>query len=406
MDLVKLHEICDLKNGFAFKSKDYVDSSNTLSCRMSSIRPGGNFDLEHNKRFLPDDFVELYSDYLLEEGDIVIAMTDLAGDPKILGVPTIVRTNGKNLLQNQRVGKLIVKDNSKVHIPFLQYALNRPINKSYYKKFAGGGLQINVGKKEILNNSIPLPPLNTQKKIAAILDEADKLHQLDKQLIEKYDALTQSFFLDMFGDPVANPKGWEHKPLVKITSKIGSGSTPRGGKESYREEGISLIRSLNIYDNKFKYKNLAHISDEQANKLKNVIVEENDVLFNITGASICRSTIVPNDVLPARVNQHVSILRPLINKLNPLFLNHFLISENVKNQLLGVGSGGGAIMQAITKKQLTDLEVIIPPIELQNQFAERVQAIEAQKAQAQQSLQKSEELFNSLLQKAFKGELI
>jgi len=79
---VLLSTICDLKNGFAFKSKDYVDISNTLSCRMSSIRPGGNFDLEHNQRFLPDNYAKLYSDYLLSDGDIVIAMTDLAGDPK------------------------------------------------------------------------------------------------------------------------------------------------------------------------------------------------------------------------------------------------------------------------------------------------------------------------------------
>lgn len=279
-------------------------------------------------------------------------------------------------------------------------------NQSDIIRMGVGGAQPNISAGLLKKIKIPLPPLATQKKIAAILDEADKLRQLDKKLIEKYDDLTQSLFLDMFGDPVTNPKDWKTIQLVKVTSKIGSGSTPRGGKESYRDEGISLIRSLNIYDNKFKYKNLAHISDEQADKLKNVIVKENDVLFNITGASICRSTIVPKDVLPARVNQHVSILRPLIGKLNPLFLNHFLISENVKNQLLGVGSGGGAVMQAITKKQLTDLEIIIPPFELQNRFSERVQVIEAQKTQAQQNSQKSKELFNSLLQKAFKGELI
>ena len=253
---------------------------------------------------------------------------------------------------------------------------------------------------------IPLPKLETQKKIAAILDEADKIRQLNKQLIAKYDTLTQSLFLEMFGDPVINHKGWEVDELHKLTTKIGSGSTPRGGKESYLQEGISLIRSLNIYDNKFKYKNLAFISEEQAFKLKNAIVEENDVLFNITGASICRSTIVPKEILPARVNQHVSILRPKIKLLNPFFLSHFLISENVKNKLLGVGFGGGAVMQAITKEQLKTIEVVNPPIQLQNQFAERVQIIENQKQQAQKSLQKSEDLFNSLLQKAFKGELV
>jgi len=402
---VLLSSICDLKNGFAFKSKDYVDYSNTLSCRMSSIRPGGNFDLEHNQRFLPDNYAELYSDYLLNDGDIVIAMTDLAGDPKILGVPTIVNTGGKKLLQNQRVGKLVITDISKVHIPYLQYALNRPSNKSYYKKFAGGGLQINVSKKDILNNSVPLPPLDQQKKIAAILDAADAYRQKTKALIKKYDELTQSLFLDMFGDPVTNPKGWGVNFLDQITSKIGSGATPKGGKQSYKKEGISLIRSMNVYDNYFKYKDLAFIDTNQADKLKNVIVEKGDVLFNITGASICRSSVVPEDILPARVNQHVSIIRPIISKVTSKFLSRFLISGNVKTKLLGVGSGGGAVMEAITKEQLQSFEVIIPPLELQNQFADRVQAIESQKAQAQASLAQAEDLYNSLLQRAFKGEL-
>jgi type I restriction enzyme S subunit len=252
---------------------------------------------------------------------------------------------------------------------------------------------------------IPLPPLPQQQKIANILDAADALRQNDKVLIAKYDELTQALFLDMFGDPVSNPKGWEKVELKKCTSKIGSGSTPRGGKETYITEGIALIRSLNIYDNEFKYKNLAYISQEQADKLNNVIVESSDVLFNITGASVCRCSIVPDDVLPARVNQHVSILRPIKEKLSSSFLSHLLISENVKIKLLGVGSFGGAVMEAITKEQLEKIEVILPSIDLQNQFAERVALIEEQKAIAQKSLEKSESLFNSLLQKAFKGEL-
>ena len=86
-------------------------------------------------------------------------------------------------------------------------------------------------------------------------------------------------------------------------------------------------------------------------------------------------------------------------------MSRFLISKNVKTKLLGVGSGGGAVMEAITKEQLQNIEVITPPTQLQNQFSERVQAIEAQKVKAQASLAQAEDLFNSLLQRAFKGEL-
>ena len=282
----------------------------------------------------------------------------------------------------------------------------------YYLNYADLSLYINGATRGKLTKSslnsikIPLPPLDQQKKIAAILDAADAYRQKTKALIKKYDALTQSLFLDMFGDPVRNPKGWEVNFLKKTTTKIGSGATPRGGKQAYKKEGVSLIRSMNVYDNRFKYKNLAFIDEDQAAKLKNVIVEKGDVLFNITGASICRSSVVPNDVLPARVNQHVSILRPIKSIITSKFLSRFLISKNVKTKLLGVGSGGGAVMEAITKEQLQNIEVIVPPIELQNQFADSVQAIEAQKAQAQASLAQAEDLFNSLLQRAFNGGLV
>ena len=296
------------------------------------------------------------------------------------------------------------KNSDEVFLKYIYYYLSGNIHV-LENGFKGAGLK-HISKSYISDIKIPLPPLDQQKKIAAILDAADTYRQKTKALITKYDELTQSLFLDMFGDPVKNPKGWEVKLLRELTTKIGSGATPRGGKSAYKDEGISLIRSMNVYDNKFKYKNLAFIDDDQAEKLKNVIVEKEDVLFNITGASICRSSVVPNNVLPARVNQHVSILRPIKSVLTSKFLSRLLISENVKIKLLGVGSGGGAVMEAITKEQLQNIQVIVPPIDLQNQFTERIQAIEAQKTQAQASLIQADNLFNSLLQRAFKGELV
>lgn len=142
---VELNKVCDLENGYAFKSSDYAEESNVLNCRMSNIRPNGEFDILYNPKFLPEQFVEKYSRYLLKDGDIVIAMTDMASDPKILGVPTIVETKGYNLLLNQRVGKLTIIDEGKIFVPFLKRVLNREKIKDYYKRFAGGGVQLNIG---------------------------------------------------------------------------------------------------------------------------------------------------------------------------------------------------------------------------------------------------------------------
>ena len=183
----------------------------------------------------------------------------------------------------------------------------------------------------------------------------------------------------MFGDPIANPKSWTTGKLSEVTDKIGSGATPQGGKESYITSGISLIRSMNIHNGKFEYKDLAHITEEQAQQLNNVNVKSKDVFINITGASVARSCVVPDDVLPARVNQHVSIIRCKQNILNPIFANSLFISLPYQRTLLAIGESGGATRQAITKQQLENLMIILPSLELQNEFAAFIEQLDKSK---------------------------
>jgi len=162
--------------------------------------------------------------------------------------------------------------------------------------------------------------------------------------------------------------GWEVKPLKDLTDKIGSGATPRGGKNAYKLEGMSLIRSLNVHDLQFKEKNLALIDEVQANALSNVTVQKGDVLLNITGASIARCCVVPNGKLPARVNQHVSILRPKPDLISPEYLAYLLVSREQKDRLLGIGDEGGATRQALTKTQLQNFPIPLPPLEEQKRI--------------------------------------
>ena len=203
----------------------------------------------------------------------------------------------------------------------------------------------------------------------------------------------------MFGNPALNDRGWDQQSLGKLTTKIGSGATPKGGKEAYKEEGITLIRSMNVRNGQFEYKDLAHISEEQASKLDNVIVEENDVLLNITGASVARSCVVPPKVLPARVNQHVCIVR--CNKsIIPEFLNKLLIDDNYQDLLWGI-AGSGATREAITKQQVENLQIIMPPVGLQKQYASFVAQVDKSKAAVQKSLDETQLLFDSLMQEYF-----
>ena len=322
---------------------------------------GGNINnntinLSSTKNYLSED--EVYSKYkhfLIDEGDLLIACSGITVNTFYKKI-AFVRSKDLPLCLNTSTMRF--KSLADIELRYFYYYLQTNYFTKQIQRLITGSAQLNFGPSHMRKIEVLLPPLDQQKKIAAILDAADGYRQKTKALIEKHDTLTQSLFIDMFGDPVRNPKGWEVNFLEQVTTKIGSGATPRGGKQAYKKEGISLIRSMNVYDYRFKYKNLAFIDQNQAAKLKNVIVEKGDVLFNITGASICRSSVVPNNVLPARVNQHVSILRPITSIITSKFLSRFLISENVKTKLLGVGSGGGAVMEAITKGQLQKIEVI------------------------------------------------
>ena len=259
---------------------------------------------------------------------------------------------------------------------------------------------ITLNKASLSEAKIPLPPLAEQKHIAAVLDKCTALIAKHKLMLEKYDTLLKSRFIEMFGDPVLNPKQWSVEKLKTLTSKIGSGATPKGGRESYISEGISLVRSMNVYKGYFEYDGLAHITEEQARELDNVTLQENDVLINITGASVARCCILPKAVLPARVNQHVSILRTT-DKLNPVYLSNLLITDTEQRVLLGIGGAGGATREAITKTELETLDIPVPPMSLQNTFAAFVQQIDKSKFAVQKSLEKAETLYKSLMQEYF-----
>ena len=162
---------------------------------------------------------------------------------------------------------------------------------------------------------------------------------------------------------------WEVVSLVEHCKKIGSGATPRGGSSVYLEEGeITLIRSQNVYNEGFKRDGLVFITEEAAEKLKNVIVEENDILLNITGDSVARVCMVDNQVLPARVNQHVSIIRPKESSFNPSYLRYQLVSPQVQQLLLNYASAG-ATRHALTKSMIENLGIPKPDLDTQNNIA-------------------------------------
>jgi type I restriction enzyme S subunit len=194
------------------------------------------------------------------------------------------------------------------------------------------------------------------------------------------------------------PEGWRVDKLKNLCIKIGSGSTPTGGKESYFTSGISLTRSTNVFDLNFSFEDLAFISDEQAEKLKNVEVKENDILLNITGVSVARCCMIPENVLPARVNQHVMIIRPYGNLNISFYLLLNLCSTDSKNTLLGI-SQSGSTREAITKTEIEEFEIVVPDSDKLKKFEKQIQMIFTYKDIQSLENQKLSELKELLLSK-------
>ncbi len=178
--------------------------------------------------------------------------------------------------------------------------------------------------------------------------------------------------------------------LMDICSKIGSGATPKGGKEAYCEAGISLVRSQNVLDFTFSCDGLAHITVDQAQKLSNVEVSENDVLLNITGDSVARACMMDSFYLPARVNQHVAIIRGQADKVLNSFVLYFL--QWRKEYLLQLASAG-ATRNALTKGMIEQLEIDLPPLEQQEKIVAVLDVLQAK-------IKKNQQINDNLSQQA------
>ena len=155
------------------------------------------------------------------------------------------------------------------------------------------------------------------------------------------------------------PQGWEVKRLKFITSHIGSGKTPRGGSEVYQQQGVLFIRSQNVHVEGMRLDDVVYISDEIDKDMSSSRVFSNDVLLNITGASLGRSSLVPNDFARANVNQHVCIVRPIVNQVHPSFLHNLLASDVVQTQIFSTENGTSR--EGITFQQIGNFWLVIPP---------------------------------------------
>lgn len=353
----------------------------------SKIKAGEGKKAGKYKFFTSSNIQDKYIDEFIYDGEYLIFGTG--------GKASINYCNEKF---STSTDNFVVKVKKDINTKFVYLYFKNDMQK-LENGFKGASIK-HISKEYINQQTIPMYDLKMQEKIVKKLDKVQEIIAIREKQIQRLEELIKSQFVEIFGDPVLNDFNWKKELCKELTTKIGSGATPDGGNQNYKETGISLIRSMNVYDGYFEYKNLAYIDEKQARKLKNVEIKKNDILFNITGASVSRTCIVPSEILPARVNQHVSIIR-CNEKIDSIYLNYLLINESFKENLLNIARSGGGTREAIKKNQIENFEIIVPPIELQNQFANIVKQIDKQKLETQKSLKEMEKLQESLMNNYF-----
>ncbi len=378
-EIVRLGDLCESDLGKTLNKSHDTGNFHPYLCSINVLWDKIDLSTLKEARFNENE-IEKYS---VQKGDLLICE---GGD---IGRCAIWEKEESFLYQNA-IHR--VRFNDRINPRYCLYYLKHLKDTGTLDSRYGKGVTIkHLVKSSLHSIPIPVPPLPVQARIVDELDCLQGILSKKRQQLAEYHSLAQAIFHQMFGDPVVNEKGWEMKRLGEVTNKIGSGATPKGGDKSYKKEGISLIRSLNVFNSYFKEENLAHIDNEQALALKNVTIEQGDILLNITGASVARCCIVPKHILPARVNQHVSIIR-LNDSANQVFLAAQLTNTHMQEKILNISREKAATREALTKSQIEEFSIILPPLPLQQSFAARIAAIDSQREQLAASIRELETL--------------
>jgi type I restriction enzyme, S subunit len=302
---------------------------------------------------------------------------------------------------------LVRLDNSQVYPNYCKHYLDDLSHKRYFDKFLTGGTVKFVSKGSLGNIEIPLPPIDQQKRIAAILDKAEELRSLRRQSIEQLDILGRSIFIEMFGDPVTNPKGWNRFIFSDLISKIESGHSPNclDRPKTDQEWGVLKLGAVTWCDyNQSENKALPphekpHLELEV--KVGDLLFVRKNTYELVAASVLVRSTmpklLLPDLIFRLRLNSDAPI--------NSCFLHKLLINPSKRREIQKLASGAASSMPNISKAKLYSVLIEVPPLSLQQEFAQRIKAIEHLKSQHRESLAQLDKLFASLQHRAFRGEL-
>ena len=358
-------------------------------------------------RTITPQLSQTYKRTLLRGGELLVSLVGNPGEVAI-APPSL---EGANIAR--QVGLVALRP--EVEARFVMYFLMSPLGRAELFTRIGGAVQQVINLADLKTIHVPMPSAFEQKRIAETLSAYDDLIENNRRRMALLEESARLLYREWFvrlrfpgyeHTPILAgvPQGWHSVPLAEICTKIGSGFTPRGGEASYLPEGVTLIRSMNVYDDNFDDGGLAFLSDEQAATLAGVAVESKDILINITGASVARCCMAPERHLPARVNQHVMIIRVDTEKADPFFVHKAINSDEQKRQLLSYARKGST-REALTKDEMARFEITVPTATLMRQFGEIAASSFRQREVLAQQNQKLRTARDLLLPRLMSGEL-
>ena len=361
---VNLNDICFFQEGPGVRKHQYCTKGVKL-INVSNL-VNGEIDLSNSNRYISqEEAYGRYKHFLIDEGDLIIASSGIKVeylDKKI----AFIKKENLPLCMNTSTIRFKVKNKNELDILYLSYFLKSKNFKNQISKLITGSAQLNFGGSHLKKINLFLPELNVQKKVSTLLLLIDNTIKDMQRKLSILEQLTKSLFTKYSigeKESIAN--------LCYVKARIGwQGLT----KKEYLSNGeYYLITGVDFKNEKIDFKNCFYVTKERYNQDENIKVKINDILLTKDG-TIGKVAIVDKLEKPATLNSGVFVLRPKVNNLNVTYLMHSLISEDFKKFIDDIKIG--ATVPHLNQAALLKYKLILPPIELQNKFAERIEKIE------------------------------
>jgi len=395
---VRLGELCKMNSGGTPRRGNPKFYGGDIPwAKIGDIESAKQGIIYGTEESITDEGLKSIGGRIFPKGSLLLAMYGSVGK---------VAFAGTELSTNQAILGIRIHDTKILNYSYLKYWFET-IKQQLLNRAVGVALQ-NISLGIVKDLQIPLPPLHIQKKIANILDKADALRKKDQDLLQKYDELAQSIFIDMFGDPVKNEKGWEVKKLGDMAqSDKGSIRTgPFGSQlllEELQDEGIPVYGIDNVQNSGFIWAKPKFITPTKFIELKGFSIYESDVLITRTG-TVGRSCVAPKGIPQSIIGPNLLRVtldqKVMLPEILSFLLNNF---KSIKDKIKSLSPG--ATVAVFNSGNLKELRLCVIPIMMQKKFVDILKNLDMLKMFINEK-NHSELLFHSLLQKAFTGELM